>query len=394
MRSGIQRSAIGVLIFFLSASMFAVAQTPLRELSRVRYPRIEGLGGAHPTLTGDLSVIQTNPAGLFSDETTAQFATLGTNVTGPVFSLASLLVSGADDPVDILESDEALDFLRNITAISDTAGPIGFGYTGGGVGYSVHSALGTSLTAPRSGTLRYGVSQRLVFRGGYAAPLPMPATSAMSLDAGFVVSAFVQGESADEFPLIEVADLFDDIGLDLILDAPFVLRSSFGLNLGLLWSYADTLSVGLVGENLYAPAIETEYESVTAFVDSEEPVSGETTYLLPPEVNVGARYSVGLGPLSRYIDEIDLYASYFDALDFLTRSNPRHPLLKFAIGTEIRLLEIMRMRLAFSEGLPSTGFGLRLGAFDVNGAVYGRELSSEPGLRSVYNVGFSIDIRL
>ncbi len=393
MRSSTQRWAVGVFIFFFSASMFAVAQTPLRDLSRVRYPRIEGLGGAHPALTGDLSVVQTNAAGLRAEDTTTQFATLGANVTGPVFSLASLLISAADDPEDVLESDESLDFLRRIHAVSDTAGPIGFGYTGGGVGYSVHNVLGTSLTAPRSGTLRYAVSERLVFRGGYAFPLPMPEGSAMSLDAGLLVSAFIQGESGDEFPLIEIADVFDDISPGMVLDAPFALRSGFGLNLGLLWSYDDRVAVGLVGENLYAPAVETEYESVTAFVDSEGPISDRTTYLLSPEFHLGARYSVGLGRLERYIDEVDLYASYFDAFDFLTRDNPRNPLLKFAIGSEIRLLEIMRLRLAFSEGLPSAGFGLKLGAVDVNGAVYGRELSSEPGLRPVYNVGFSIDIR-
>lgn len=388
------RAAAITIILSLIVLPSLSGQTRRSDLLRVHSPRLNSLGGRHPSLVDELSVLQTNPAGLSTVEPMYQYAALSTNMTGPLFSLISLSVEARDEGgTDYFEDEDVLDQIRNINAVSETVGPLGFGFVGNGIGYSVHNVTGVGLTSPTSDRLRLAIGERLVLRGGYAFNIPLRARLPMTLDAGLSVGTFVQGEIAEEFPLIELADTLDDFGPGLVLDAPFTLRSGFGLNLGVLWTLADRLSVGLTADNVYAPTVATEYESAQAFLDSQDAVSGPEAELVPVEVNLGVGYDVPLGRLGAYIDDLDVYASYFDGFDFLTRDNPRNPLLKFGVGAEMRILDILRLRGGFAQGLLAAGLGLQLGVVDVNGAVYGRELSSEPGINSVYNIGFSVDFR-
>lgn len=370
------------------------AQNAGGERFRVRYPRTNAIGGAHPTLRGDLSVTQNNPAALSRAEPSYQLATLGTTITGPVFAVSPYFLPDGDGVDGLLDDDEALDTLANINAGVDIAGPVGFGYTGNGIGFSIHNVTGISLSAPTSGTFELTAAERLVLRGGYAFGVPLPRFRDATLDLGLSIGAFIEGGGSERFPFIELADVLDDLGMDFALDSPFAMSSGFGFSLGMMYTYADDLSIAVTADNLYAPTVTTEYDSLNAFLDDEGGETSTSVDRAPAEINTGVRYSIPLGRVGRFIDEVDIYASYFDAFDFLTRDNPRNVLLKFALGTEVQLLDILRLRGGFSEGLLAAGAGLELGVLDFNGAVYGRELSSEPGLNSVYNVGFSVDVRL
>ncbi len=392
-KSWITGTVIALLLAVFVAAT-ASAQTDSGERFRVRYPRTNAIGGAHPTLSGDLSMTQNNPATLSRAEPAYQVTMLGTTITGPVFTIAPYFLPGGDGVDGLLDDDDTLDTLQSINASVDLTGPVGFGYTGNGIGFSIHNVSGLSLSAPTSGTFELGVSERLVLRGGYAFGVPLPRFRDATLDIGLSIGAFIEGGTAERFPFIELDDVVDDFGPDFILDSPFALSSGFGLGLGMMYTYAEDLSIAITADNLYAPTVTTEYDSLDDFLNDDGGETSTSTDRAPAEINTGVRYSLPLGRVGRYIDEVDVYASYFDAFDFLTRDNPRNVLLKFAVGTEVQLLEILRLRGGLSEGLFAAGAGLELGVLDFNGAVYGRELSSEPGLNSVYNVGFSVDLTL
>lgn len=386
-------SLIAVVAFIgMSASSLA-AQQDSGDRFRVRYPRSSAIGGAHPTLRGDLSMTQNNPAALSRSEPSYQLTTLGTTISGPVFSVLPSFLPGGDGVDGLLDDDDILDTLRTINAGVDAAGPVAFGYTGNGIGFSIHNVTGVSLSSPASGTFELGATERLVLRGGYAFGVPLPRFRDATLDLGLSIGAFIEGANVERFPFIELADVLGDVGPDLLLDSSFGIGSGFGIGLGMMYTYADDLSIAVTADNLYAPTVTTEYESLEAFLGDDV---GETSTSLgkaPTEINTGVRYRLPLGRAARYIDEVDVYASYFDAFDVLTRDNPRNVLLKLGVGTEVQLLDILHLRGGLSEGLLAAGAGLELGVLEFNGAVYGREQSSEPGLNPVYNVGFNADVR-
>ena len=387
-------SFIAVVAFIAIVASPLAAQQESGERFRVRYPRTNAIGGPHPTLRGDLSITQNNPAALSRSEPTYQITTLGTTISGPVFSVVPFFLPGGDGVDGLLDDDDALDTLQSINAAVDVAGPVALGYTGNGIGFSIHTVTGVSLSSPTSGTFELGASERLVLRGGYGFGVALPRFRDATLDLGLSIGAFIEGATAERFPFIELADVLGDLGPGFVLDSSFGLGSGFGIGLGMMYTYADDLSIAVTADNLYAPTVTTEYESLEAFLGDDVGETSTSGGQAPAEINTGVRYSIPLGRVGRYIDEIDVYASYFDAFDFLTRDNPRNALLKLGLGTEVQLLDILQLRGGISEGLLAAGAGLELGVLDFNGAVYGRELSSEPGLNPVYNVGFSVDVRL
>ena len=83
--------------------------------------------------------------------------------------------------------------------------------------------------------------------------------------------------------------------------------------------------------------------------------------------------------------------AYDDILDFwLYPSEAEHWLLHMKTGIEITMLEILDVRVGLADGLLNAGFGLDLQIFELNAAMFGTELSSQPGTKPVYNlaVGF------
>jgi hypothetical protein len=85
---------------------------------------------------------------------------------------------------------------------------------------------------------------------------------------------------------------------------------------------------------------------------------------------------------------------YDDIFDFLLHPNSsRHPILHIGAGIEVELLEILSIRMGMYEGLFTAGVGLDLKIFTLNAAMFGTELSSEPGMRPVYNILIGLEFR-
>ncbi len=388
-----KRCAIACMLIFLAAAAAFGLNTPRRPGDRfdVTYPRLQALGGPNAAFVSGIETLQTNPAGLTRVNRQTAFTRLSGHVTGPVFSLVSVGQAAFEDPTTLLD-DAAQDLLRGIHFSTDVGGPLGFAYVGSGVGFSVYNTTGLALTAPTPLSVRLSVSERLSLRGGYAADIPLNEDWEMDLSVGFSLASFVMGESRNDVQLIDAPDLLDSIGLGLITDAPFVLQSGVGLNLGLLWSWRDMLAAGLTIENLYAPTVAFTYTSLDDYLAGGSTPAREAGRIRPV-VSTGVRFDTPLGPLDRYFDNLDLYFGYRDIFDFIGAGARENILLKLSLAGELTLLDIVRVGAGFSQGLPSVGAGIELGVVEVRGAVFGREYSTQPGLRSLYNLSFSVDIR-
>ncbi|MFP4510721.1 MAG: hypothetical protein ACLFNQ_11385 [Spirochaetaceae bacterium] len=381
-----------IAIFCVATAAFGL-NTPRRPGDRfdVTYPRLQALGGPNAAFVSGIETLQTNPAGLTRVDTQTGLTRLSGHVTGPVFSLISVGQAALDDPAVLLE-DEAQNLLRGIHTSFDVGGPVGFAYVGSGVGFSVYNTTGAALTAPTPLSIRLSVTERLSLRGAYAADVPLNEDLEMALSLGFSLSSFVMGESRNDVQLIDAPDLINSLGLGLVTEAPFVLQTGVGLNLAALWSWRDALAVGLTVDNLYAPTVAFTYPSLNDYLGGGSDPS-RTTGRIRPVISTGVRFDTPLGPLDRYFDGLDLYFGYRDMFDFIGTDPAENIALKLSLAGELTLLDIVRIGAGFSQGLPSLGAGIELGVVELRGAVFGREYSTQPGLRSLYNISFAVDVR-
>ena len=170
------------------------------------------------------------------------------------------------------------------------------------------------------------------------------------------------------------------------MDNEMILATSLILDWGVSWDPPGPWSLGLAITGLPEWSIRSRYDSYWAFEAGDE--ASETVHLFPdPIVDLGAAWSPDL---SRFPGRLRLYMDYRDVLSLWDPSV--HVLLPFNIGLEMIFWnERLPLRFGFGDGLPSAGFGLHLGAFEWNLAIFGFELSTQPGIYSL--VGVSTDLR-
>jgi hypothetical protein len=193
--------------------------------------------------------------------------------------------------------------------------------------------------------------------------------------------------------LIELPDLFSE-GADLVLNNPFSLTTGIGLDIGTRYTFQDMLTIGFVGRNVFTPTTRSDYTSLDAFLSKEppaEPVHG----LVPFDLSLGVMYTPDIGDWVRYFSGFKILLDYRDIFDFLTHPDMTlNPFLKIGFGAEIKILRVLWLRAGFSEGLLSSGLGLDYGMVRLNIAMFGSEMSMEPGMRSVFNILVGVEIRL
>lgn len=356
--------------------------------------RTAAIGGEHVALADDLTTLFANPAGFRSAGPQFSIAELTMGLSGPVFDIAGVMIEGASggDPADTLAEPDVQKLLQGLYTTFRLLGPVSFGYVGNGLGFGIfnQSKLGfeTQGSVPVITTL---VEEDLVFAGGYAFRLPLPESWRSTLDLGTLLKAFAQGQSTYSGDLLELIDAISD-PLDLIVDQPFRLTLGMGIDFGVLFTYRNRLSFGIAARDLPSLARIHQYGSMQDFLDGGSPSSSND--FLPIDLSLGIAFRPPLGRLGRYVKDLKLFLDYSDLLDFVTHpATARNPVLHAGLGAELTLLEILAVRVGFAQGLPSAGLGLDLHWFTLNLAMFGQELSSEPGLRPVYNLLIGLEFR-
>jgi hypothetical protein len=380
------------LILTFVSLLGGIAAAGAEEVEPVRIPfaRTEALGGRHAALTDDVSTLFSNPAGFRSAEPGFSIARIGVELSGPIFDMTSLLLSGSSPD---LASADVQDLMRNLYAGLNLAGPLSFGYVGNGLGFGFYNNTGLAFsTRGTLPTVTTEMKEEFIFAGGYAFRIPLPEAWNSSLDVGALLSASIVGTSAIKKDLLSLYDAFGD-PVGLLYDEPFQLVLGIGVDLGLLYSFGERLGVGVVGRNLYAPNLVRDYATFQDFMDSASPTTSRK--LTPIDLSAGLLYRPSLRFLGRYVSDLKVMLDYEDILDFLTHpATSTNPLLHIGLGCELVLLDILALRGGFYQALFSAGLGLDLSVVTFNLSMYGRELSPEPGLQPVYNLLLSLQYDL
>jgi hypothetical protein len=389
------RAAV-TLGIFVSAAMLAGADDLTGVSTVISSARTSAMGGPHAALADDLTTVFDNPAGFESAPPEIALSELSLRLTGPIFDIAGVAEGGlGGDISSLLASTNVQNLLESIYASMNLAGPIYFGYVGHGLGFGIFNSSSFTLTNTAPLTLAAATKEQLLLIGGYAFRIPLPPVLNSTLDAGISMKGTLQGTSYIEKSIFELPSLFSSIGASTFEDAPFYFDSAIGFDAGLRYSYANLVSVGIVGRNIYTPDLRTEYPTLQDFLDNSSTSATTTNMLLPFDLSVGTLFTPPLGFLSSYLSGLKIMLDYNDALGFLTHpATANNPWLNIGFGTEVTLLQILDLRGGFYQGLFTAGLGLDLKYFHIDAAMFGTELSTEPGLDPVFNLLVSVSFIL
>ena len=375
------------LLFIFSFSFFIIPlslsadnnyETPVSIIS----PTSSALGGPHVTMNDGFSSLMNNPAGFYSTEPEFSIGEMTFGLKGPVFDIANLIITG---DMAALPS-----MLQGIYTGIDLLGPVSFGYVGEGLGLGTYSNSYSKISSSGPLTVKADIGSEVILAGGYALRLPLSLPETHLVDVGMLLKGIFRGELSFEESALNIMN----IDLDTLTTEPFSFISGIGFDLGFRYSYLNMITVGLVGRDIYSPTVRNTYSNVDAFSSGTAPLE-EFKGIVPFALDFGVMYSPDFESKNLFISDIKVYLDYYDMLDFwLYPESAVNPILHIGFGTEISMLSILDVRAGFNQGLLSAGLGLDLHYFKMNLAMYGTELSTEPGLQPVYNIQLGFEFRI
>ena len=372
-----------LLIFHFSFFISSLSAADLYERPiTIISPASSALGGPHVTMNDGFSSLMNNPASFYSTETEFSIAEITIGLKGPVFDIANLIIS--EDMAEIPA------MLQGIYAGMDLLGPVSFGYVGEGLGFGIYSNSYSTISSSGPLTVKADIGSEIILTGGYAMRMPLPLPETHLVDAGMLLKGTFRGELSFEESALNIMD----IGMDTLTNEPFSFITGIGVDLGLRYSYLNMITLGLVGRDIYSPTLHNVYANYDDLLSGAEPIE-ELNGLVPFALDFGIMYSPDFESKNLFISDIKVYLDYYDILDFwLYPELAVNPILHVGIGAEISMLSILDVRAGFNQGLFSAGLGLDLHYFKMNLAMFGTELSTEPGLQPVYNLQLGFEFRI
>jgi hypothetical protein len=371
-------------IFFLFGCIRVISSVPLFGESIVPFgmpsARSSGMGGNHVALADDFYSLFTNPAAFVGVEETYSLAEISLNAYGPVFEILDLIISNSDsfENVDLSRIISA----RGFAAGFDFGGPLALGWVGRGLGLGIFSRMKAD-TMVNGLVLKAAVFGEILMLGGYS--FRVLDLQDHVLDAGFLGKGFFRGGMILNTPIFNAEELFDDP-----LENPYQSYLGLGLDMGIKYTFAKSLSAALVFFDAYSPVLLSSFSSYKAFQNREVPVLSYGT--VKSRLDFGLSYRIRSPFLERYISNFSVMVDYRNFLD-LRSLIPRNPILNVSFGAELVVLNVLSLRIGIADALPAAGFGLNLSFVKLDCSIHGKELGLEPGLQPVYALDMGLLFR-
>jgi len=368
-----------ILFAFVIISLPAVTyDTPMHVIS----PVMSAVGGPHVTMNEGFSSLLNNPAGFKSTQQQISIAELTAGLKGPVFDIATMMIT---NNLSTLPS-----IMQGIYAGLDLLGPLSFGYVGNGLGFGIYNSTISSVASTGPLTVNVTLGEEVAIFGGYSFGIPLGGSGDQSLDMGVLLKGTFKGVFDFEESVLNIMNL----SADTVMSKPFDFITGIGFDIGARYSYRDIFTFGLVGRDVFSPSLHTAYSSIASFGSGGTP-TGTSYGIVPFALDAGIMYSPHFSKTNLFISKLKFFADYYNILDFwLYPSLAINPLLHVGLGTEVTILEILHVRAGMYQGLFSAGLGLDLHYFALDAAMFGTELSTEPGLHPVYNVQLGVSFRI
>jgi hypothetical protein len=390
------RNFIAILLFSFSAGA-AFANTydeiPFVPMS----PEVIGRGGSAVADARGYDSLFYNPAGFSRDPSTFTVSSTSAWVYArpdEFISLAGQFAGGTAGPASIFT------FLNNQV----TRGGIGacaswgIGYVGGGLGLGASLILDSVLSGPSLLGVTGDLTGTIGFIGGLSVPFEV---------AGFKV--YVGG---DVRPMIRVhAPLTNSVAvgmLDALANGRDVLASlgsgtafygvGIGLDVGAI-AVLGWFNVGLSIRDLAGTQFRYNFSPFSVLQSSltsslQFPSNGtlETAdqYTIPMDIAVGASFHPDFGTFNNIIDP-SISLDMRNIVGALARQVSPWTLLH--LGVESRFFSFFTLRAGINQGYLTVGGGLKLLVFDLNFAVFTRELGAHIGDKALSGMSMDAAIR-
>ncbi len=371
-----------VLLLFLALAFCTPATAesfkPIRP--EVVSPRLSAIGGPHTAMEAGFETLLTNPAALAFVEKEISFGRLAVRVSGPLFDVPALFES-EDMAGDILD---LVTVYNGISLGTQISGPLSFGLVNTNFGYGVFNRTFTTIFVPSLSLARITAGEEFLITGGYGAKVLD--TSQHILTAGMQMRGFVQvllQEEGDALPTMSKLASMNPDGI------PAYLVTGFGLDVGLLYRFANQLNAGLICRDVYTPVFWTPYANYKDFLKGDSVHKAHYTTILPI-LSGGISWEPVLPESWATITGFSLMLDYRDMLAPLQLIH-KNPVLNIATGAELELLETVTLRAGIQDAYLSAGMGLDLTLFTLDIAMYGTEVSLEPGRRPMLNLALGFN---
>ncbi|MGA2378435.1 MAG: hypothetical protein ABSG85_03935 [Spirochaetia bacterium] len=390
------RNFIAVLLLSLGAGM-AFANTyneiPFVPMS----PEVLGRGGSAIADARGYDSLFDNPAGFSRDPSSFTLSSTSSWVYSrpdEFMGLVGQFANGTSSPASIFT------FLNNqITRGGIGAGASwGIGYVGGGLGLGASLILDSVLSGPSLLGVTGDLTGTIGFIGGLSVP--------------FEVAGFKVHVGGDVRPMIRVHALLTNpvavgmlnalaTGGDVLAQlgaAPALYGVGIGLDVGAI-AELGWFNVGLSIRDLAGTQFRyntTPFSVLQSSLTSslQLPSSGTFVsadqYVIPMDIGVGVSFHPDFGTFNNIIDP----SISFDMRNIVGALSGTASLWTLLhLGVETRFVSVFALRTGINQGYLTLGGGLKFLVFDLNFALFTRELGAHIGDEPLSGMSFDAAIR-
>ena len=377
---------LAILLVIMSFALMAQEFTYELAQPEIRHARIDALGGKHISDTSWYYSFLTNPGNIGLMGKKSLYPGLTVGIGGPIKYTQDIIAIAKD-----MENDDSISSLAKILSENKgldldlvISGPIQFGSVKNNFGWGFFNQTYLIANAPSISYLEGLVGNESLLRFGYALPIPL-GIGKLSVGGAVDLVNRVEGKI-----LTSVTNLMSDNSEEMPL--PLYTSFGFGLDVGATLSLLDFITVGLVWDDAVSGYFTSKSPNLAS--GELEPDASYKAFNFDWKFNLGASVSVPsvnvftLGVISSLNVMLDLH----DVIGMMVNDpKKRNPILDMTLGAEAVFFKTISLRLGIHEMYPSAGIGARFGAFNLDAAIFGRELGLEPGTRPQLNLALSLE---
>ncbi len=373
------------LIALITGGLFAedtFVDSPLLPVS----PEVLGQGGSFVANAHGYNALFHNPAGFAGEE-------------GSFTALSSSAWVYAN-PYNAFQAMGNSDSSTLISFVEDeiTAGGFGFGfsegigYVGRGVGLGAVLNVDSYLWGPTTLGAVGCMDATLAFIGGLALPINL---FGIKIYLGADLRPMIRIHAPLDYTVMfDMIDALQNGGnpLEALNTVDALHGYAFGLDLGAIAELGD-LRFGISVRDFLGTRFaykENEFADIVSSLRSTGGFpavgTGVDDYVIPMDVRVGVSYHLDFKYLSSVFDPV-VHASLNDLIGLIR--DERSPWTLLHVGTEIGLFRFLKLRGGFNQGYVTLGAGADLSIFELNAALFTREMGKHIGDRP--NAGMTVE---
>lgn len=381
-------------ILFISLTIFSVSANNSFDLKspEVLSTRHLGLGGFYTSDTNSYFSYWINPANAALTGNRFLFPSVTINTKGnleqiPVI-IGSLTNSSEEESGSMDSILNALSSSENINIGTSINGPLCFGAIKNNFAWGIFNRTYILAEIPSVSTSNIYAGEELCGKIAYGYPIKL---SGVTLALGMGATGFMQIEGFYNNAITELSSFN-------FATMPLYTNLGFGLDIGATLDLFKILKLSVVWDNFFQKTLiikNNSFKEIFKMKNKDKEIESLTPY-----IKVGLAFNIPTKKITKgFITSWDLFIDNHDLLNFVDfikdNRNPlkQNCLLDFSAGTELVIFNTLCFRFGISESYWAAGFGMKLGYLNLDYAIYGEELSLEPGITPVLNMSFGITIQ-